>query len=60
MLSVHISIIILGIILIGWGLWAAYNMKRPFDIIGAILAPIGLIITLLGILLVCEIGRAHV
>jgi len=45
--------IIGGILAIGWGLWATYNLKNPYDILGAACAPIGLVLALLGALLVC-------
>lgn len=55
MLVIHISMVIVGLLMIGWGFWAAYNAKRPFNI-GAVSTPIGLIVALLGVLLICVPG----
>ena len=45
--------IITGIFTMGWGLWASFNLRKPFDIVGAAFAPIGLVLALLGTLLIC-------
>jgi len=45
--------ILLGIPLMGWSFWASYNAKKPWDIIAAISLPVGLVITLTGVLLTC-------
>jgi len=45
--------ILLGMPIMGWGLWASYNTKKPWDIIAAVSVPAGLIITLMGVLLTC-------
>jgi hypothetical protein len=45
--------IIGGILAISWGLWATFNLKKPYDIFGAACAPIGLVLALLGVLLIC-------
>ena len=50
---IHSLMIIGGILAIGWGLWATYNLKNPYDILGAACAPIGLVLALLGTLLIC-------
>ncbi|MBE9503373.1 MAG: hypothetical protein IME96_04290 [Proteobacteria bacterium] len=43
--------IIVGLIIIGGGFWVSYNTKKPWDIIGALCLPVGMIITLFGVLL---------
>ena len=48
--------IISGIATAGWGLWAAYNLKKPYDVMAALCAPAGLVLALLGTLLVCVPG----
>ena len=45
--------IIIGLALIGWGFWASDKMKSPWNVIGALCAPVGLVIALLGVLLFC-------
>ena len=51
MMVLYVLMIIAGIPLVGWGFWASYNARKPWDIAGAILIPAGLIIALLGVLL---------
>lgn len=48
--------IIIGIFALGWGLWASYNLKKPYDTIAAAFAPIGLVLALTGVLLICVPG----
>jgi|TARA_Y100000294_G_scaffold86692_1_gene81087 hypothetical protein len=48
--------IMIGILTMGWGLWASFNLKKPFDIFGAACAPIGLVLALIGTLLICVPG----
>ncbi|MBE9541794.1 MAG: hypothetical protein IMF01_05700 [Proteobacteria bacterium] len=45
--------ILLGIPLMGWGFWGSYNAKKPWDTIAALSLPIGMIVSLMGILLTC-------
>ena len=52
-LILYIAGLISGILLIGWGMWATYNLKKPWDIIGAIVMPCGLILTLSCVLVIC-------
>ena len=56
MLVIHISMVVVGLLMIGWGFWAAYYARRPFNIIGAVFTPVGLIVALLGVLLICVPG----
>lgn len=56
MLVIHISMVIVGLLMICFGFWAAYYAKRPFNIIGAVFTPIGLMVALLGVLLICVPG----
>lgn len=49
----YILMIIAGIPLMGWGFWASYNARKPWDIIGTLLLPVALVVTLLGVLLTC-------
>lgn len=53
MMLLYIIMIILGITLMGWCFWASNRANKPLDLIGAILLPVALIITLLGVLLTC-------
>ncbi len=52
----YIPLIIIGLVALFWGFWAAHEAKKPLDIIGAIAAPVGLIVALLGVLLLCVPG----
>jgi len=47
----HLSCILMGLLLIGTGFWAGFSMRKPFDMIGAFLAPLGLILALIGVVL---------
>ncbi len=49
----YTTMIIVGIPVIGLGFWASFNARRPWDIIGSLALPVGLVITLLGVLLTC-------
>ncbi|RLB96253.1 MAG: hypothetical protein DRH43_02505 [Deltaproteobacteria bacterium] len=49
-------IIICGIFLIGSGMWSAFTKKGPADAIGAFLALVGLMATIVGILMICVPG----
>lgn len=42
-----------GIFLIGFGLWGIHSCNTYLERLGALLAPIGLLIALLGVLLLC-------
>ncbi|MFC1852142.1 hypothetical protein ACFL27_18260 [candidate division CSSED10-310 bacterium] len=42
-----------GITTVFAGVWAGFEAKKPFNIIGAICAPLGLVIALLAVLLLC-------
>ncbi|OGW13884.1 MAG: hypothetical protein A3G93_01790 [Nitrospinae bacterium RIFCSPLOWO2_12_FULL_45_22] len=53
MIAVYILMICSGVLMIGWGFWASYNARRPVDVIGAIMTPVGLLLTLTGIILLC-------
>jgi len=55
MISVGLKIgaILFGIVLLFWGVWAGFEARKPINLIGAALAPLGLIMALLGVLLLC-------
>jgi len=53
MTIIYIMMIIGGINLIGFGLWSVHYRTGSMEKLGAFLAPIGLIIALLGVLLLC-------
>ncbi|MGC2424682.1 MAG: hypothetical protein WA666_10045 [Nitrospirota bacterium] len=52
----HALMVIGGLIVIGWGFWAAHNAKKPLDIVGSFSILIGLAVAILGALLVCVPG----
>jgi len=50
---VHLIMVIGGLFFIGIGLWTTHYRTGFVEKIGAVLAPLGLLITILGILLLC-------
>ena len=53
MLFIYIMMIPVGICLMGWGFWSAYNLRKPWNSVNSLFAPVGLVIALTGVLLVC-------
>ena len=53
MLFVHLIMVVGGLLFIGIGLWAAHYRTGFIEKLGGVLAPLGLLITILGILLLC-------
>ena len=53
MIYIHLFMVIGGIVLIATGLWAVHCREGFLEKLGAFLAPIGLIIAILGVLLLC-------
>jgi hypothetical protein len=53
MMVVHLIMVAGGLFTIGIGLWAGHHQTGLLEKIGAVLAPLGLIMTVLGILLLC-------
>jgi len=53
MAFVHWIMVVGGLLLVGTGLWAAHFRTGFMEKLGAVLAPLGLLITLMGILLLC-------
>lgn len=49
----NILLVVCGIFLIGSGIWTAFVKKHPMDTVGAFVALVGLIASLLGVLLIC-------
>lgn len=49
----HFITITIGIVLLFWGFYAAFEARKPWNAIGSIIAPVGLITALLGTLLLC-------
>jgi hypothetical protein len=43
--------ILIGLLILFWGFWAAFEAKKPWNLVGAISAPVGLITALIGTLL---------
>lgn len=46
-------LIVCGIFLVASGVWNTFKKKSPWDAVGAFLAIVGLIVSLVGVLLVC-------
>jgi len=53
MVFIHSIMVVGGLLLVAIGLWAAHCRTGFMEKLGAVLAPLGLLITLLGILLLC-------
>jgi len=53
MIFIYIIMVVGGISMIGFGLWAVHCCSGRMEKIGAVLAPLGLIVALLGVLLIC-------
>jgi hypothetical protein len=53
MVFIYTFMVVSGIIMIGFGLFSIHYRTGAMEKVGAILAPLGLIITLLGVLLLC-------
>ena len=51
LLAEHLSMIVIGLGAVIWGLPAAHRLAKPLDGLAALLVPAGLIIALLGTLL---------
>ena len=49
-------LVIGGLLVIGWGFWAAHNAKKPFDLLGSFLILVGLAAAIIGTLLLCVPG----
>jgi len=56
MKAAYIALVLAGLILTGWGLPAAYRLRRPWHILAAIIALAGVIATLTGTLLLAVPG----
>ena len=52
-MMVHISMIVLGLIILVAGFWGTFNSRRPWNTISALFLPVGLITALTGVLLLC-------
>jgi hypothetical protein len=53
MVLLYSIMVMSGIVMIAFGLWSIHYRTGRMEKIGAILAPLGLIIALLGVLLLC-------
>lgn len=51
MLIVYILMIAAGLAAMGFGFWALAGAKQPWDKVGPVLLPVGLVVALLGVLL---------
>lgn len=52
-LIIHIAMIVVGLAILVSGFWITFNAKKPWNTIGALSLPIGLITALMGVLLLC-------
>ncbi len=51
MTALYVTMIIIGVVAVVWGLPAAHRLRRPFDILAALAVVAGVIVALLGVLL---------
>ncbi|MBN2053382.1 hypothetical protein JW905_00585 [bacterium] len=49
----YLLVILVGLAGLGWGFWASFEARKPFNILGAVLTPLSLLVALLGVLLLC-------
>lgn len=56
MMTLYLAMIVAGIAAVAWGFPAAHRLRRPFDILAALLVLIGVAAALLGTLLVVVPG----
>ena len=59
MIYLSVTLILGGSTAVVWGLPAAHRLRRPFDIMAALLALIGMIAALMGVLLTAVPGFFH-
>jgi hypothetical protein len=52
----YLAMIVAGVAAVAWGLPAAHRLRRPFDILAALLVLVGTAVALLGVLLVAVPG----
>ena len=52
-LYLSIPMIPAGLVLAGWGLWASGHPRRLLAVLGNVAAPVGVLLSLCGTLLVC-------
>jgi hypothetical protein len=48
---VHLGILLVGLLLIVFGFWGSSQWRSPFDGMAAIAAPIGLVVSIVGVIL---------
>ena len=56
MTVLHAVMVLAGLLLLGWGFWAAHNAKKPLDVIGTLAILAGFVTAILGTLLLCVPG----
>ena len=48
MLYLAIFFLLFGLWAASWGMWASFNRKPPINLLGAVMAPLGVVLALLG------------
>jgi hypothetical protein len=56
MAVLHGMMVVIGVVALGWGFWAAHNLKKPFDLVGSLVIIAGFVTALIGTLLLCVPG----
>ena len=56
MLILYCTMVAAGVACIAWGLPAAHRIRRPFDVIAAVVVLAGVVLALLGALLIAVPG----
>ena len=49
----HVITILAGLGILATGFYASFEARKPYDLIGAVAAPVGLLVALVGTLLLC-------
>ena len=49
----YIALIVVGVIALVFGFWSSFEARKPYNFLGSLLAPVGLVAAIIGILLLC-------
>lgn len=53
MTILYLSLILIGLVGVGFGFWGQENLHPPYDTVSAVVLPLSLMVGLLGVLLLC-------
>ena len=49
----YVPLIAIGLIGLVIGVWSSFEARKPYNYLGSVLAPVGLVAALIGVLLLC-------